>query len=80
MYDNLKEKTNKTVDKSVDATRMAAQPEHDDVWVTSSATVKNAGVGVPAVSDNAQINAHVPVSDPGITEQRSGTQLKKAEI
>lgn len=80
MYDNLKEKTNETQDKSVDDTRMAAQPEHDDVWVTTRDTIKNAGVEAHTVSDNAKIEARNIVSDPRIAEQRSGTQLKKVKI
>jgi cell division septum initiation protein DivIVA len=80
MYDNLKEKTHKTVDKSVDDTRTAAQNVHENKWVTPSDTVKNAGVEACTKSDNANIEARNIVSDPRITEQRGGTQMKRAEI
>ena len=80
MYDNLKEKTNETQDKSVDDIRMAAQPEHDDVWVTPRDTVKSAEVEARTVSDNAKIEARNIVSDPRIAEQKAGTPLTKAEI
>ena len=78
MYDNLKEKTNETQDKSVDDIRMAAQPEHDDVWITP--TVKSAEVEARTVSDNGKIEARNIVSDPRIAEQKAGTPLTKAEI
>ena len=80
MYDNLKEKTNKTQDKSVDDTRMAAQPEHDDVWVKTRDTIKSAEMEAHTVSDNAKIEARNIVSDPRIEEQRAGTPLTKAEL
>ena len=79
MYDNLKEKTNEIQDKAVDDTRMAAQPEHDDVWVTPRDTVKSAEVEARTVSEDAKIEAQNMVSDSRI-EQRAGTPFKKAEI
>jgi len=80
MYNNLQEKTNKTIDKSVDDTRMAGQNVQDEVWTTPRDTAKKAGVEAPAVSDNAKIEARNIVADPRIAEQRAGTPMKKAEI
>ena len=80
MYDNLKEKTNETVDKSIDDPRTAAQNVHDDVGITPRDTVKNAEAEARTAADTTNIEARNIISGPGIAEQRAGTQLKKAEI
>ncbi len=66
MTENLKEKTNKTVDK----TRMAASTVHDNAKVNTPTRHSDAGMKGQKVSDDAKVNTHPLHSDTGMKGQK----------
>jgi hypothetical protein len=58
MSDNLKEKTNKFIDKSVDTTREAAQTIHNDAKMKAPKISGEGKTGVHKAVSNAKIAVH----------------------
>jgi hypothetical protein len=83
MFDNLKQKTNESIDKSVDDTREAARVVYDDAKIATHTTTKNAEVKARKEADPVKpvkIGDPQIISDLKITANRVEPELKKAEI
>ncbi|MCK9590573.1 MAG: hypothetical protein M0Q91_01005 [Methanoregula sp.] len=81
MFDILKEKTNKSVDKSIDNTREAARIIQNDANITTSLHQREpAGVKTEKVSDDVKTGFPTSVPDAKIAAYGAGPALTKAEI
>lgn len=63
MFDNLKQKTSESIDKSVDDTREAARVVYDDEKVATHNTIKNTGMETQKSPDPVK---PVKIGDPNI--------------
>jgi hypothetical protein len=63
MFDNLKQKTNESIDKSVDDTREAARVVYDDAKIATHITTKTAEVEARREADPVK---PVKIGDPQI--------------